>query len=292
MGIPPSAIAKSLVCQSGVGPRHGEPVLLLGGTGSDGPDLWTWGWQRALKRAGHPSCYLGLPEHTTGDMQVAARHVVLAIRALHGRAPGMIGVYGVSQGGLLARLALTGWPREREFVSDVISVSGIQHGSERSLIDCEVDGCPAALWQRRAGSNLLTALNGFGGETPGPTAWTTVRSLDDIAATPQVGPHPTSELDGASNLVLQKVCPGRHRDHLTLAVDSLPFVALLDALAHRGPARPTRLKRPCAAQYAPGLTDASVRDHISKAVLKGVRHMFEAPRLDAEPAVQPPFAGG
>jgi triacylglycerol lipase len=292
VGVPPSAIATSLVCQSGVAARHGEPVLLLGGTGSDGPDLWTWGWQRALKRAGHPSCYLGLPQHTTGDMQLAARHVVLAIRAVHARAHGPIAVYGVSQGGLLARLALTGWPRERRFVSDVISVSGIQHGSERSLIDCEQDGCPAALWQRRAGSDLLAALERAGSEAPGPTAWTTVRSLDDVVATPQDGPSPTSALDGATNLVLQKVCPGRHRDHLTLAVDSVSFAALRDALAHSGPARAARLKRPCARQYAPGLTEAVVRDRIAKAIAKGVRQMFEAPRLDAEPVVQPPFGAG
>jgi triacylglycerol lipase len=201
-------------------------------------------------------------------------------------------VYGVSQGGLLARLALTGWPRERQFVSDVISVSGIQHGSQQSLIDCENDGCPAALWQRRAGSHLLTALNRSGRETPGPTAWTTVRSLDDVTATPQDGPHPTSALDGATNLVLQQVCPGRHRDHLALAVDSVPFAALRDALAHRGPARAARLKRPCARQYTPGLTEATVRDRIGNAVTKGVRHMLEAPRLASEPAVRPPFASG
>jgi hypothetical protein len=186
---------------------------------------------------------------------------------------------------------LTGWPRERRFVSDVISVSGIQHGSQQALIDCDRDRCPAALWQRRANSKLLTALKGYGRETPGPTAWTTVRSLDDTVATPQDGPHPTSALAGATNLVLQKICPGRHRDHLTLAVDSVPFAALRDALAHRGPARVRRMKQPCARQYAPGLTEASVRDHIAKAVAKGVRHMLEAPRLDAEPTVRPPFGG-
>ena len=116
-----------------------------------------------------------------------------------------------------------------------------------------------------------------------------MRSLDDTSATPQHGPHPTSALDGATNLLLQKICRGRHRDHLTLAVDSVPFAALRDALAHSGPARAQRLKRPCARQYAPGLTEATVRDRIAKAIVKGVRHMFQAPRLGVEPAVLPPF---
>jgi len=289
--VPASAITRTLVCQPAVAPHHGQPVLLLGSTANDGADLWTWGFQRALLRAGHPSCYLGLPQHGTGDLQVAARRVVLAIRAVRARAHRRIAIYGVGQGALVARLALTGWPDERRLVSDVLSVSGLQHGTQLGVFDCDTEGCPAALWQRGAESGLLAALKRFADETPGPTAWTSVWSLDDIVATPQDGPSPTSALAGATNLVVQAICPGRFRLHYEVAFDSLTFAALRDALTHRGPAQRTRLKRPCAPQFAPGLTDVAIRSHLNRVVNRGFALMRAASRLNAEPAVLPPFAG-
>ena len=65
--------------------------------------------------------------------------VVVATRA-HRR----IAIYGVGQGALAARLALTGWPDERQLVSDVLSVSGLQHGTQLGVLDCDTEGCPAA----------------------------------------------------------------------------------------------------------------------------------------------------
>ena len=289
--VPASAVAKTLVCQPGVAPRHAEPVLLLGGPWS-AHELWTWGWQRSLRRAGHPSCYLDLPQHGIGDMQISARQVVLAIRAVHARAHGPIAIYGVGWGGLLARLALTGWPEERRVVSDVVSVSAIQHGSQAAgVVSCQ-NNCPVAMWQRRAGSQLLTALDRSPDETPNPTAWTTVRSSDDVIATPADGPRPTSALSGATNLLLQNICPARrYRDSLGLAFDSLAFAALGDALNHPGPARRARMKRACARQYAPGLTQATVTDRVSRATNASTQRILAAPRVDAEPPVLSPFDG-
>ena len=121
-----------------------------------------------------------------------------------------IAIFGISQGGLLPRFALTYWPSLRPMVSDVLAAAGTQHGTTVGAGSCSAASpCPPAYWQQAAGSNLLRALNRQRFEAPGPTAWTTVRSTTDETVQPTTGPHPTSALKGAANLVIQAVCPGR-----------------------------------------------------------------------------------
>ena len=149
-----------------------------------------------------------------------------------------IAIFGISQGGLLPRFALTYWPSLRPMVSDVLAAAGTQHGTTVGAGSCsEAVPCPPAYWQQAAGSNLLRALNRQPFEAPGPTAWTTVRSTTDETVQPTTGPHPTSALKGAANIVIQAVCPGRVTTHIGTAVDSVTFAAFADAISHRGPAK-------------------------------------------------------
>jgi hypothetical protein len=79
---------------------------------------------------------------------------------------------------------------------------------------CLVEGCPPAIWQQAAGSRFLRALNDGRDEAPGRVAYTTVRSATDEVVQPQTGPAPTSALRGASNVLIQGVCPrARHNPH-------------------------------------------------------------------------------
>ena len=94
---------------------------------------------------------------------------------------------------------------------------------------------------------LLAAINAQPDETPGPTAWTTVRSTGDETVQPQTGPHPTSALKGATNIAIQSVCPGRTVSHIGTALDSVTFAAFDDALRHR----PWRGSRACPRACAP-----------------------------------------
>ena len=67
---------------------------------------------------------------------------------------------------------------------------------------------------RRKGSDLLRAINAQPDETPGDVSYTTVRSATDETVQPQTGKHPTSALKGATNVLIQDVCPGRdHEAH-------------------------------------------------------------------------------
>ena len=73
---------------------------------------------------------------------------------------------------------------------------------------------------------------------------------------PQYGKHPTSALKGATNILIQAICPGRVTTHIGTAVDSVTFAAFADALSHRGPAKVSRLPADvCAHPYAPGLDE-------------------------------------
>jgi len=287
LDVPAAKLRAALHCQRQVTHAKHEPVLLLSGTGVEGSDTWPDGLQPVLSRAGHPSCYVNLPEHTTADMQISVQYVVYAVRQMNARAGRPIAMYGLSQGALLARMALTYLTGPRSSVTDAVLLAGPQHGSALSFGNCPKDGCAASVWQRIVGSHLLTALN-KNSETPGPTSYTTVRSLNDTTVTPVDGPHPTSALAGASNLVVQPVCPGRVVEHVALSEDTVAYAALLDAMAHPGPARQARFPaRVCARPFAEPGDSAVVRAHILKVRSIGITNVFvTARKLKAEPPLR------
>ena len=209
-------LARALHCQPQVRNSRREPLMLVTGTGFSGSETWGSGTDTALLvHSGHPSCFVDFPDYTTADIQTSVQYLVYGIRSEARRAHRQIAILGISQGALLPRLALTYWPSLRRLVSDVVAVAGPQHGTTWAAAGqlignfCTSKGCPPAFWQQWVGSHLLDALNAHPDETPGPTAWTTVRSLTDDVVQPEYGPYPTSSLHGAGNILVQAVCPGR-----------------------------------------------------------------------------------
>jgi hypothetical protein len=280
---------RALVCTTKVTPGKPQPILFATGTGSTGSEGFNLA-QPALRRLRRPLCYVEFPAFMTADIQVSAEYLVNAIRLVSRRARKPIAVYGLSQGALLPRWALTYWPSLRRKVTDVVAAAGTQHGTiALGLIDLACSpyaGCAPAVWQQAAGSSLLQALNGRPDETPGRTAWTTVLSTTDEVVQPQTGPNPTSALRGASNIVIQDVCPGRRTTHVETAVDTVAIAALADAITHRGGARRSRLPESlCAKPYAPG-----VDLQIMAIVLGGAQPLL-AQRLQSVPRVlgEPPL---
>jgi triacylglycerol lipase len=293
IGVPGAKLRASLHCQRSVRDAKRTPVLLVTGTGVDGSEAWPPGLQLSLTGAGRPSCYVNFPEHTTADIQVSVQYLVYAIRATERRAGRRIAIFGISQGGLLPRWALTYWPSLRRLVTDVVAVAGTQHGTTvfgNLLSTC---GCQltAAAWQQAASAKLQKALARYPDETPGRTAWTTVRSLDDEVVQPTSGQHPTSALRGAANVLIQRVCPGRQVSHITTGVDSVSYAALIDAIAHRGPASPSRFSpRVCEHPFAPlldeQLTRAGLAALVPLAAGRTVAGADGTKLLSAEPPVR------
>jgi triacylglycerol lipase len=285
----------ALHCQAAVRHAKREPVLLVHGTGGGGKEEWVApvDFRKAVSDAGYPVCYVELPDKALTDVQTSAEYVVNAIRRVRKMAGRPIALYGHSQGGLLARWALTFWPSLRSQVADAVSVAGTQHGTNgaagAALIDslCQSPGCPQAFWQQRIGSNLEKVLNNGRDETPGPTAWTTVRTTGDDVVQPQTGAHPTSALRGASNILIQRVCPGRVTNHIKAAFDSVSFAALIDALRHQGAARPSRFSgKVCSHPYAPGLSAPIVNAFNAAALPTIVARVLAYPPVRREPPLR------
>jgi triacylglycerol lipase len=279
---------RALHCTAGLDHAKRTPLMLVTGTGASGAEAYAIG-KPALDHYGAPVCYVDFPNFTEADIQVSVQYLVNGLRVMAKRAGRPVAVFGISQGGQLPRVALTYWPSLRKQVSDVIAAAGTQHGSnlgDRAAC-VTAPGCTPASWQQGAQSNFLKALNAEPDESPGPTSWTTVRSAGDETVQPQTGPHPTSALKGATNVLIQDICPGRQVTHIGTALDSVTFALIDDALTHAGPARRSRLPADvCAQPYAPGLDPAATANILGAAGnLTGGRSTSQ-PRVTAEPKVR------
>jgi triacylglycerol lipase len=285
--VAPSRLAGALTCYGDVSGRRPPPILVVPGTGSDGSQVYALG-KGAFEAIGRSVCALSLPDRATADLQVSVQYLVHAIRVLSRRAERPIAVAGISQGGLLARVALTYWPSLRTRVEDVVTAAAPHHGAPAGgAARCRAQGCPPALWQQAAGSRFLRALNAGRDETPGGTAYTTVRSATDEVVRPQGGRAPTSALSGASNILIQDVCPGRTTSHIGTAVDSVTIAALDDAVTHRGPARASRLPGDvCTHPYGTGLDEQRTGEFLAIAGEVLRQGAATVPVVRAEPPVR------
>ncbi|MFM9126987.1 MAG: esterase/lipase family protein [Solirubrobacterales bacterium] len=282
----------SLKCYGDQKAPEKVPIMLVTGTGASGQEAYTIG-KGAFDEYGAPVCTVDFPFFTTGDIHVSVQYLAYGIREQYRMAGRKIAVFGISQGGLLPRVALTYWPSLRPMVADVIAAAGTQHGTTASADQqstCRTKGCIPAGWQQRAGSKMLATLNSYRTETPGPTSWTTLRSTDDETVKPTTGPKPTSSLKGATNILIQDVCPGRVVSHIGTAVDSVTFAAIRDAIENPGPAKVDRFPAGlCSNLFAPGLNPASTGSLVGAAGgLTGGRNSGAnggAPLVKAEPKV-------
>jgi hypothetical protein len=275
-------------CNGELANASSTPIMLSTGTLSAGGDLYG-SLQDAFDAYPHPVCYVDYPDFTTADIQDSVQYLVFGLRKMARVAGRPVAVYGVSQGGLLPRVALTYWPRLARKVTDVIGVAGTQHGTtfDPAPLCASNGGCPPAIWQQAADSNFLMALNRQPDESPGKTSWTTVRTLDDEVVQPQTGEHPTSALNGAANLVIQDLCPGRHTSHVGAVFDSVSFAALVDAVAHRGPARASRLPGDvCSHKYATGLDEEQTNAVLGASLGVLVGRVPLVPKVSQEPRVR------
>jgi pimeloyl-ACP methyl ester carboxylesterase len=149
-----------------------------------------------------------LPERGTIDIRRSALTIVFVARGLH--AP-EVDVVGYSLGGVAARQALLfhdGSIKVRHLVMLATPNQGVKlpDDSGRPLQEhCEPDNACGELAPH---SPFLNDLNASP-YAKGSRDWLTVASETDKL----VRPPSTVELAGATNLVLQRVCPGAIEDH-------------------------------------------------------------------------------
>ena len=237
---PRAALERALECSGGVRGASRDPVLLVHGTFSNASESWAWGYRRVLPQQGFATCTVTYPDRGLGDIQRSAEYIVYAIHQVSHLSGRRIAVVGHSQGTIEPLWAIRFWPDSRARVSDYVGLAGPFKGTTASGLGprgCDVDGrCWPAAHQMLPGSRLLAAL--LRGRLPGGPAYTSVASAYDQAVTP--APQ-ASRLEGARNVVIQDICPGRPIDHVSMLADAVTYAVVLDAITHSGPADPARV---------------------------------------------------
>lgn len=262
-------------------------VLLVHGTSVTPEENWEWNWERALPHFGFQSCTVHLPDYAFVDIQVSSEYVVHAIRAMSDATGEKISVVGLSQGGLQPRWAIRWWPDVRERVDDLVMLATTNHGAPFADLSCAASPCLPALWQQRyVGSRFLEALNA-GDETPGDVSYTSIYSHTDVVVQPSM-PEASAALDGAVNIAVQDLCPGRPVDHAQHSYDAAVWALALDALTHPGPLDPGRVNASaCLDVVMPFAEPAeSVRRGTEIYVLAGERQSTYEGKVDQEPPLR------
>jgi hypothetical protein len=170
-------------------------------------------------------------------------------------------------------------------------MSSPEHGSLAAAGACAAASCAPAVWQQVPGSAFLKALNG-GDETPGDVSYTSIYSLTDEVV-PELPPPSTSVIEGARNVAIQDLCPGRPVNHVGMLTDPVAHALVLDALGHAGPADPSRVAAStCFLPLAPGL-DAADFAYVQAVALPnaGASTLVTGPKTGAEPPLAPYVAG-
>ena len=189
------------------------PVLLVPGYGGSVVALDKLA--SALRAAGRDATVVRLPGDGTGPLEAQATALGAAAQdAVDAGAPS-VDVVGYSAGGVVARL----WVADGNGAGTarrVVTLGSPQHGTDVAGLAAVLapGSCPAACQELTPDSPLLGRLN-RGDETPAGPLWVSIWTTDDQVVTPAT----SASLDGARNLAVQDICPGRRVAHGELPTD-------------------------------------------------------------------------
>ncbi|MBA3304149.1 MAG: lipase [Acidimicrobiia bacterium] len=282
LSVPRSKLAAALSCPDRFTSDR-QSVLLVHGTFTNPEENFGWNYAGVLPERGYDVCTVRLPGRALEDIQVASEYVVFAVRQMHAASDRRVDILGHSQGGLEPRWALRWWPSLRTQVDDLVTLASPHHGTV--VADAAaVNGCVPACLQMRRSARFIAALNSVD-ETPGPVSYTAVYTLTDELVQP-VAPTPTAALAGASNILVQDLCPGRPVDHVGVVYDAAVHDMVIDAFTRRGPADPDRFDEETCAQVAfDGVDEAALPGFV--AALDGMDEFSNTPNSRDEPPLKP-----
>lgn len=205
------------------------PVLLVPGYGGSTTALEVLAEQ--LGAAGRTATVLDLPGNGTGDLREAAQVLDDAAQdALDDGAPS-VDVVGYSAGGVTARW----WAAEQDgadVARRIVTLGSPHHGAQIAAVGAAIapESCPEGCRQLAPGSELLAELNATD-ETPDGPLWTTVWTDQDEVVTPPE----SARLEGATEVVVQQVCPGTSLTHGALPRSPLVAAVVLEVLSPQAP---------------------------------------------------------
>ena len=278
----------ALHCTDGIDDAARTPLMIVTGTGASGAEAYGIA-KPALDLYGAPVCYVDFPNFTTADMQVSVQYLVHGLRVMSRRAGRRVAVFGISQGGLLPRIALTYWPSLRAKVSDVIAAAGTQHGTTVGRATCaQPTGCvPAGV---AAGGRLEVPAGAQRrtGRDAGPDVVDdrALRDRRDRPApdrrAPDLGAEGRDERADPGRLPRPRGDPHRHGAGLRhVGADRRRD-------RPRGPAKVSRLPADvCSHPFAPGLDESATRSIIDAAGGLTSGRYDSQPKVRREPKLKP-----
>jgi len=279
------ALERALVCRGDVDGAGKPAVLLVHGTGSSPEESYSFGYTHALRALGFPVCTVQLPGYGVVDMQRSIQYVVYATREVARRSGRKVSLIGHSQGAVLVTYASYFWPDLPAQIDDVIGLAGPYQGTTAADTGCAGGACSVYAWQFRPGSKLNAAYRDRP-QPPGPSFTAIATSFDEL-----VTPAPQAALlKGASNVVIQDLCPARPVGHFVLVADAVAYAVALDALTHTGAANPSRFDpRTCLQTIIPGADLAKAAVTAPLAIANAISRNASAPNVDREPVLRCPF---
>jgi triacylglycerol lipase len=208
------------------------PVLIVPGYGGGTGGLETLA--AALRARGRDVTIVHLAGNGTGDLETQARVLQNAVLAARRGGATSVDVVGYSAGGVTARL----WFRAYDGGSvarRIVTLGSPQHGTDLAALASDIapDSCPVACRQLATDSDLVRSLNS-GDETPPGPEWVSIWTTDDQISTPPQ----TASLDGALDVSVQSVCPGRTVTHGQLPEDPVVVAMVLAELRRTPPVTP------------------------------------------------------
>jgi hypothetical protein len=244
LDVPASQLDAALTCSAAAASPTRDIILVLPPTLFDPGEAYGWNYLPAFAARGWPSCELTVPDHSDGDIQVAAEYVVNAVRFLYASSGRQVELFGWSQGAsTLPRWALRWWPDIRPMVASLVGLApDNEHGTTDPAIEsvCTYECFPAA-WQethRLIGgeSHFMAAMNSDEQTFPG-IAYTDIWSeLDEVAGW-NFGSDKVSPLPPAPNVLdvsTLSLCPLQVDEHLTIPADGVAYAVAMAALATPG----------------------------------------------------------
>ena len=254
-----AALDASLRCPARLADVDREVVLMIPGTTVDPDEAFGWNYEIALRNEGIPWCTVQVPQHTNGDIQVAAEYVVDAVRTIHAATGRRVVLFGWSQGAsTLPRWALRFWPDIRPMVASLVGLAPLNNrGSAVASGLCLGGSCIPAGWQQAVGSAFMDALNS-GRQTFDGIAYTVIYSRLDEVVTPNLDGALSVLPQGSNvrNVAIQVLCATDVSEHLAIVASPTAWALARDAFLHPGEIadlRRVRIPWPCLPGRMPGV---------------------------------------
>ncbi|MGI8556944.1 MAG: esterase/lipase family protein [Solirubrobacteraceae bacterium] len=237
LDVPAAQLAAGLSCPALPAAAQRDVVLLIPGTTVDPDQAFAWNYEAALQAQGIPYCTVTVPNHTDGDIQVAAEYVVHAVRTIRQASGRPVVMLGWSQGAsTLPRWALRFWPDIRPMVASLIGLAPLNNtGSVVGNAPCLGGSCIPAAWQQAIGSNFMAALNSGQQTFPG-IAYSAIYTRFDDVVTPDFDGGLSRLPPGPNvlNVAIQDVCPADLTDHLGIVASAGGYAVAMPAIQHPG----------------------------------------------------------